>query len=431
MTRKQHQTPTPRSLRRAAVLGALLAIPALGFGPPPQDGDGDDGADFSGLPTPDEASKVVPGAAKGAEPLADATTTKKGQEPELPKAKDNLPRWVKHEIIPGETLDEIASRYGVRTNSVIRWNRLDKNKPMLIVGRTVKVYAKHVPPERIEISYEVKRGDTWAAIAKKHRVEQSKLRRWNRKVPRAFKAGTELRIWIDKPEPKPKQAVGGNADDGVIFDGSPNPSGKTVPDDKLGLASVRQNAKSVGSPNRGKISHSVQLPDNPELYTLREPDHTHGSTFAVEIVQLAIARWRANYDYKGELKIGDMSRKGGGRLRPHKSHRSGRDIDIRLPTKNKSGSSANMGDVDWDATWALLHEFIKTEQVEYVFLSTSRQKQLRAAAKRAGIGKKALGQLIQYKSGEKRPLIRHAKGHTAHFHVRINCGPNESSCKTY
>ena len=285
------------------------------------------------------------------------------------------PKWIKHEIIPGERLDEIADRYRVRTGSLIRWNKLDKNRPRIIAGRTLAIYTKHIPPPRQKIIYTVEFGDTWNAIAEAHRVDADLLRRrWNSKVPRRFKAGQKIVIWVD-PLDDPK------------FGAKLSAAASTLP-----LIAIPGNSISVGKPNKGRLLHSVQLPENKQLYTLRKPEEAYGSSHTLDHLQLAIARWRQTTGFRGALKIGSISKRGGGKLRPHSSHRSGRDVDIRLPVKQKGGEASKIRDVDWDALWGLIVALVDTGEVQSIYLTTGRQKHLYAAAKRAGASPKTLAQ---------------------------------------
>ena len=45
------------------------------------------------------------------------------------------PRWIKHRIIPGELLGDIADRYQVSSKELIRWNKLDPDHPRIYAGR--------------------------------------------------------------------------------------------------------------------------------------------------------------------------------------------------------------------------------------------------------------------------------------------------------
>lgn len=341
-------------------------------------------------------------------------------EPESKPESDDQPakpKWITHRIIPGERVPEIAERYAVSTAELIRWNKLDAKNPKIFAGRTLRVLTKHAPPPREKIAYIVKSGDTWNKIAKAHRVDPDDLRlRWNSKVPRAFKAGQELVIWVE-PVEQQKPGVG------ITANGAP-----LAP---LPLVKIRSGSISVGKPADGKIVNAIALPENKQLYTVRKPDESYGSSHTLDNLQLAIARWRRDTGYTGALQIGAISKQGGGKLKPHSSHRSGRDVDIRLPLLQKGGSAEKISDIDWDALWGLVMAFVDTGQVQTIYLTTDRQKHLLAAAKRAGATQATIEQVLQYpeKSGHNNGIVRNQSGHTAHIHVRFSCAPNETRCE--
>ena len=189
---------------------------------------------------------------------------------------------------------------------------------------------------------------------------------------------------------------------------------------------------SVGSAAHGRLIGGVQLPKNDALYTIRNPENTWGSSFAVAELQRGVRDLRERTGFDRELVIEDMSRKHGGRFRPHHSHTSGRDVDIRLPLRLgvRDGTiPKQIGQVDWDATWALIEAFAKNGQVRYIFLSRTRQPLLYEAAKRAGASEEELTRLIQFPKHSPTAIVRHAHGHTEHIHVRFKCGPGERSCR--
>lgn len=459
--------------RRRAIITATLAslwLPlAVGASPPATDP-----ADprFGELPSPDELDELPDVAAepvpeqrssppqKRTEPVAEeeedesaaeakaktkTKTSSESSKPAKPSApavkKLAKPQWIKHEVIPGERLDDIATRYDVASASLIRWNKLDKNKPRIYAGHKLAVYTKRVPPPQQKIVYTVRYGDTWNKIASAHQVDPDHLRqRWNPKVPRAFKAGQELIIWVD-PLNNPSGPSGRGRGSGDEFaSASAGTSagasviatvGKAAP--TLPLITIPKGAVSVGMPNKGKIVNPIALPENKALYTIRKPDESYGSSHTIHNLQLAIAQWRQATGYTGSLLIGAISKKGGGRLRPHSSHQSGRDVDIRLPLERADGSADDVSDINWDATWALILALVATGEVEYIFLTTDRQKHLLKAAKRAGASKDMIERILQYPetSGNKNGIVRNQPGHTAHIHVRFSCAANETRCETY
>ncbi|MCR9165722.1 MAG: penicillin-insensitive murein endopeptidase [Nannocystaceae bacterium] len=334
------------------------------------------------------------------------------------KGKDDDGRtWVKHKVVPRERLDDIEARYGVSRKELARWNKKLAKKQWIYAGQTLKVYARRVPPPREKITYVVKKGDRWVEIAKAYNVRESDLRYWNRKVPRAFRVGQTLTIYTNPMElPEPAGPEGGSGSEGTP--------------DKL---SVRGNGYSVGKPNRGRLQNGVQLPES-EHYTLRDPERSYGSSHAITVIHDSIAAFRHETGYQGEIKIADISKRGGGRLRPHSSHQAGRDADIRLPRrKGTSKDDHSVSAIDWDLSWALVKAFVDSGEVEYIFLETSRQKALRKAAQRAGASDEELRRAIQYpsKRGTNKGIVRHAKGHRMHIHVRIKCAESNSRCVSY
>jgi murein endopeptidase/LysM repeat protein len=377
----------------------------------------EDGIAFEELPTTDKAGEVdaVPEAVAEPEPEVEPEPE---PEPESPIVELSKPKWLQHTIIPGERLEDIALRYDVSTTSLIRWNKLDKKNPKIYAGRELAVYTTHVPPPRRKIVYQVEFGDTWAKIAEAHRVDVEALRdRWNPKVPRKFKAGQQIVIWID-PLDDP-EGFGGVSDKSAAANAA------------LPLAAIPRGSISVGKPDDGRIVNAVQLPENKKLYTIRKPDEAYGSSHTLDNLQLAIARWRRDSGYKGSLKIGSISKRGGGKLKPHSSHRSGRDVDIRLPLEREDGDADDVDDVDWDALWGLITALVDTGEVATIYLTTDRQKHLYAAAKRAGASSDTIDRMLQYpeKGGRNNGIVRHEHGHDAHIHVRFSCAANETHCE--
>ncbi len=324
--------------------------------------------------------------------------------------------WVKHKVVPRERLDDIEARYGVTRKELVRWNKRLKTKQWIYAGQTLKIKARRVPPPREKITYIVEKGDRWLKIAEKFNVRESDLRYWNRKVPRAFRVGQKLVVYTNPMEVEPPP---GEEDAGPT---------KAPPSLK-----IRSTALSVGKPNRGRIQNGIQLPES-EYYTLRDPDRSYGSSHAVKVIHDSIASFRVETGYTGEIKIADLSKRGGGRLRPHSSHQSGRDVDIRLPKrKGVAKGDTSISAIDWDLSWALVKAFIDSGEIEYIFLVTARQKALRKAAKRAGASDEEVARAIQYpgKRGTNKGIVRHAKGHTMHIHIRIKCADSNSRCVSY
>jgi membrane-bound lytic murein transglycosylase D len=100
--------------------------------------------------------------------------------------------WRLHEVGTGESLAEIARRYGVTLASVENANHLESDAQ---VPPGFWLSIPTAPPAPRLVHYRVQRGETLAAIADRFDVTVSELKRWNHirsdRVPR----GTRLRIY--------------------------------------------------------------------------------------------------------------------------------------------------------------------------------------------------------------------------------------------
>lgn len=329
---------------------------------------------------------------------------------EFPKS----PTLVRHRPTMRERVTHIAVRYGVTREQLVRWNpKLPPNASFAPRRRKLKIYARRLPPPRQKVRYQVQEGENWMDIACKFHIEHRDLHAYNWKTKRLW-AGRQLVLWIDPGFPE------------TIFpdQGPPVPSQFDIPTGAL----------SVGRPDRGRLLDGIELPDSP-LYTRKHPTSgLWGSSHTVLQIHRALAGFRHHYGFEGEVVIGAISRRRGGRFSPHRSHQSGRDIDIRLPTwPSLSGRHPPREDeIDWYATWGLIKSFIDTGEVDTIFLDVSRHRNLYEAARTMGETPQSLEAVIKWPqwSGRSRPVVRHSKGHDTHIHVRIKCGPDEPRCRT-
>lgn len=317
--------------------------------------------------------------------------------------------WTHHEVIPGERLGDIADRYGVRVGDLQRWNRMEDGA-FLRVGRELRVRARSAPPPRARVTHVVRSGDSWNGIAAAYGIDGVRsVRRWNPDVER-LRPGQELVLWVEGPEHEP----------------APEPERAELP-----RVHVAATATSVGRPDRGRIVGGMQLPPNEALYTIRNPSHAWASSHTITELQRAIAEFRRQTGFAREIVVADISREGGGRFRPHRSHTSGRDVDVRLPLALGVPSGTipwRARDVDWDVAWDLVKSFVASGQVRYIFLARQRQRELWQAAKRAGATSEEIDEILQYPRHAQTAVVRHSKGHVKHIHVRFECADYETAC---
>jgi len=294
--------------------------------------------------------------------------------------RSSAPRWIEHEVVPHERLDAIAARYGAKRDEILRANPGMRRNGWLRAGQRLRIRARVVPPPRRRLVHAVERGETWAKIAARHGVSVNELQRWNREVPRAFRAGTPLVVYSD---PRRSKARSPRSDSG-------------------GEARLTE-----------RLDHAVALQPSAH-FRIRNPDRAWATASTVQVVESALASFRADSGFEGEIVVCDLSDRDGGALAPHRSHRTGHDVDIRLP---RTADAI----IDWDATWSLVTAFVDTGEVEYIFLEHTLQRELADAGRRAGADAETLASVLQWPepAGTNFGVVRHEPGHTRHLHIRV------------
>jgi LysM repeat protein len=328
----------------------------------------------------------------------------RGEDTVIPEA----PQWVEHVVTPGERLSQIAVRYGATLAEVKSWNQLRRRT--VEAGTRLDVLAVRIPVPRQEIKHRVQAGESWETIAGEYRVEIRELKRHNRAKNDAPQIGDVLSVWYDPA--------------------APWTVGRTLGSTKVLDFEVPQGALSVGRPNRGRILNGVQLPDSP-LYARRTPRTLWGSSHSIGALMSAFAMFRYESGHQGEVIVNSMSLQHGRRFAPHKSHQSGRDVDVALPLLPGvvPTISPNADEVDWWATWALVRSLIRTNEVVYIFLDRPLQRRLYDAALSMGATPDELATILEIaQDHRKQSIVRHAKGHDDHIHVRFRCAPYEERC---
>lgn len=334
-----------------------------------------------------------------------------------------IKQQIDHIVVPEESLDDIARRYGVSVGQIAEWNLLNPDVKLLPAGTKVEIKRPTQRPlPQQQIKYELEPEDTsWTKLSKRFGVSAKKLRAYNPDI-KGLERGQEIVIWIDPRPYKPKEPR------------SAIPS--YVPE---------KSAQSVGSPNQGSLDNGIQLPENDSLYIRRYPYIMWGSGYLIANVQKAVAQFRQDMDFDGTLVLADISKQRGGDFYPpHRSHQAGRDIDIWLPTlrgvfkakylteegDQKFGRRPNPSEVDWFAAWGLIKALIDTGTVQDIFLTYEIQPSVYNAAVFLGVSDEELDNAIQWprNQGSGKGVVMHAPGHRHHMHVRFKCARYEKQC---
>jgi len=168
---------------------------------------------------------------------------------------------------------------------------------------------------------------------------------------------------------------------------------------------------------------------------LRKNDKSpYGTDECVALLLWAFAEMTRIYPGTVPAVVGNLSAKEGGRLRPHKSHQSGRDVDLGYLHKVKlqpvtSMLSTDESNLDPKLTWALLEIFLSTNKVKAVFIDYKIQKVLYDYLVNKKYNKRKLEKIFQYPRGRgSEALIKHVKGHHHHIHMRFVCPAGDARC---
>ncbi len=161
---------------------------------------------------------------------------------------------------------------------------------------------------------------------------------------------------------------------------------------------------STGEPWDGTLEHGEPLPQG-DGYVVRRPNRAYGEPHVIDKLQDVIAEVRDIYPDLHTLAIGDLSRRGGGRLAGHVSHQTGLDVDVgfyftALPAGYPDAFHAADDTLDRAATWALLAAFARSADepvgVQVIFLDYDVQARLHAYAKTHGATAAQLERVNEY-----------------------------------
>lgn len=196
-------------------------------------------------------------------------------------------------------------------------------------------------------------------------------------------------------------------------------------------------SRSVGVPDRGQLLDGVELQDGPYLFVreTRRGRATWGTGELVGLIQRAAAQVAAAHPGP-KLVVGDLSRRRGGRLSPHRSHRNGRDADIGFYLLNEAGEPVEpprfvhvgrrgCGRIgrdrycfDVERNWTLLTALVSDPiaRIQYVLVAPYIRRRLLAEGERRGASEALMARVRTVTAPH-----RGSSAHRSHFHVRIYC----------
>jgi len=198
-----------------------------------------------------------------------------------------------------------------------------------------------------------------------------------------------------------------------------------------------ERSESVGLPSAGSLEGAVPMMYGPGRLLKMIPWKSWGTGTTVALLDRVLVQWTERGS-KQPILVGNLSSRHGGRLEPHGTHQSGRDVDLGYPQKLPPGEELNwreMNDrnLDRGETWALMFLLAQTGAVEVMFMDRSLQKLMyEYALEQRLMSKRQLAEWLEYPrpTGSGSPMVRHVNGHIDHLHVRFACQPHESRCES-
>jgi murein endopeptidase len=198
--------------------------------------------------------------------------------------------------------------------------------------------------------------------------------------------------------------------------------------------------QSVGRPNRGELRASDRLPAG-RSWHLRRPERSYGAHHVVDHTRAALEALGSDGVCRHAVAVGDLSAPQGGFIPGHRSHQSGRDVDLGLCFRRKPEAYpaefvvAERDTLDLRATWELVLQFARTQRraggAERMFLDYEVQGWLYDDARRRGVAPEVLADVLQYPRGRwaREGFVRHLGNHEDHLHVRFRCVDGDESCR--
>ncbi|MGF1467365.1 MAG: penicillin-insensitive murein endopeptidase, partial [Sandaracinaceae bacterium] len=220
--------------------------------------------------------------------------------------------------------------------------------------------------------------------------------------------------------PAPAWAQGPSAEGAAAEAGSPAPSP----------------SRATGLPNRGRLRDGVELAESATVQWSENGRSAHyGTAELVGLIERAAAKVAVAHPGAVTL-VGDLSRRSGGPLHPHRSHRNGRDADIAFFLRTEGGEPTTADRFvnlrrsgcgtdgerrlcfDAERSWTLVAALVQDPiaRVQYVLVAPDIRRRLleEGERRRAPAAVKERVRIVTEPH-------QGSRAHRSHFHVRLYC----------
>lgn len=344
----------------------------------------------------------------------------------------------------GDVLSRIAEEENVSVEELREWNSLESD--LIQVGQELVTEPEPAPPEGI--AYRIERGDTLSHIAARNDTTVPMLLAMNPGLrPNRIRQGQEIRV----PEPpngfdyalRPGESLGRIALRHEVAVRDLLRWNPRISPDRVRVGTTLRiyseippsRSESIGSANRGRLVHGEQLTHHAG-YVIRDEGRAWGTLETIRWIVEGFEAVVARFGSGPRVRVHDLSGEHGGPMRDHRSHQSGRDVDISYFQRHCRGGVcrfARIGPDQLDAPrqWTLLESWLKRDRVEAVFIDYGLQRPLYEQARQAGATRGELERWFQYPRGRGHPggIIRHYRSHRDHLHARFRCPDTDEECR--
>ncbi len=187
---------------------------------------------------------------------------------------------------------------------------------------------------------------------------------------------------------------------------------------------------SRGAPNRGRLINGAPMPDGIH-WVVRDHRNSWGTAETISALVRGLTATAERWPGGATPLIADISRRRGGRLKTHRSHRSGRDADVTYYMHDHAATlayrSARRHTLDRARQWELFKYWIERDEVTYIFVDHRLLRTLYDYVNRMGEDRALVDRAFGHPRG--RGVLRHASGHDDHFHVRFRCASADPACR--
>lgn len=210
-------------------------------------------------------------------------------------------------------------------------------------------------------------------------------------------------------------------------------------DEKLRLIKTKSFAQARGfyANSTGSLVNAERMRENQRSLFFINGDERRRRQYSSGLTKLAIeyATEKIAADYPGTVVCGhDASKRTGGRLGGHTSHRNGLDLDVSFPTSALTESQCDNGsgfqswrqyrnrDSDFlKKNWEFVNHLLDTERVHVIFVDRQMISALCTYVKNN----------VRIERSERSRIFKklhHIGNHHHHYHIRMKCNQQNSGC---